>query len=68
MIASAVDGEVYLAEGNYAMAAMCFLDAVIPAVGILGKILSTIRIIFSRRISSGRRKIPWMRSASAWRH
>ncbi len=41
MIASAVDGAVYLAEGNYAMAAMCFLDAVIPAVGIVGKALTT---------------------------
>ena len=39
-VANAVDAGIYLSEGNYAMAAMCALDAVIPAAGAVGKALA----------------------------
>ena len=39
-IASAIDAVIYLAEGNYAMAAMCAVEALIPAAGGLGNVLA----------------------------
>ena len=35
--ANVIDGAIYLTEGNYAMAAMSFADAIIPAAGLVGK-------------------------------